>query len=82
MNSCSGIAGSQPEPVQEHVRAWSWGSLDPPFLSLPISVVLPGACMQSESTWVSPLPAPEFKLEKAAFLSSPFISKLLLGGVS
>ena len=34
LSMCSGIARSQPEPVREHMSAWSWGSLDPPFLFL------------------------------------------------
>jgi len=70
--------------------AWSRGSLNAHFLSLPISLVLLAILLRahiySEPERFSSPPslsgAPEFKLVKAAFLSSPLFSKLLLGGVS
>ena len=89
---CSGIARSQPEPVREHMSAWSWGSLDPPFLflrprSASGSAVSPQRSPQPPPR-APPGPSPpsssdpDFEAEKAVFLSSPLSSKLSLGGVS
>ena len=65
ITGCSGIPGSQPEPICEHVTAWSWvgGDWSHPFClswggagaTPSVPVMLPGVRVQSEPAQV-PLP--------------------------
>ena len=59
LHMCSGIPLSQPEPIHEHVSAWSGGRLR---VTLSVSAMLLGVCVQSESESVRLSPPPALLL--------------------